>query len=175
MRSHAGHWLWSDLEAMSTDAVCPKCRASLADAAEGLCLRCLVELGVSLNRAVGPSASADSEAFGEEEARPFGDYELLEEIARGGMGIVYKARQKSLKRIVALKMLPAGLFGQVESVQRFRAEGEAIAQLQHPNIVTIHENGRPGGPALFLNGLCGWKDLGRNRARRGLGQETGAG
>ena len=81
--------------------------------------------------------------------RHFGNYELLEEIARGGMGVVYKARQRGLDRIVAVKMILVERFAGKQSVQRFRGEAAAAGVLQHPNIVAIHEIGMHEGQHFF--------------------------
>jgi tRNA A-37 threonylcarbamoyl transferase component Bud32 len=89
----------------------------------------------------------------------FGDYELVSEIAIGGMGVVWKARQVKLNRTVALKMIRSGILAGKDEVARFHAEAEAAANLQHPNIVAIHEVGEHDGEHFFSMDFVDGKNL----------------
>lgn len=101
-----------------------------------------------------PSGQSDHPpATDNQRIRYFGDYVLIREMARGGMGVVYEARQQSLNRPVALKMILAGRLARPDEVARFHREAEAAAQLEHPGIVPIFEIGQHGDQHYFTMGL----------------------
>jgi hypothetical protein len=113
----------------------------------------------------------------EEEGRARGrpghplDYEILGELGHGGMGVVFKARQKRLNRVVALKMIRAGVHASPKVLARFHIEGETLAKLQHPNIVQIYEVGEYiGCPYIAMEFLDGGASTNNNRKRRAHSQ-----
>ena len=99
--------------------------------------------------------------------RVLGDFELIEEIATGGMGIVYRARQISLNRMVALKTIRSGSFATKAEVRRLHTEAEAAGNLDHPNIVPIYEIGQHNGQHYFSMGFVDGESLAA-RITRGL-------
>ena len=159
---------------ISVIRICRKCGAKIfSDVPEGLCPRCVLKsaLGNFPDAAVaGATRPADSDRLRRRRMSPgqfdkpqratnservaemlgeFGDYELLEEIGRGGQGVVYRAHQKSLNRTVALKVIGLGHWASKAHLKRFRREAEAAASLEHPGIVPIHEVGERDGSCYF--------------------------
>ncbi len=132
---------------------CPRCGTPLAGVSvEGLCARCLGALNFDTLTRIGGASDADPMAVPtvEELAEFFPNLEVLSLIGRGGMGVVYKARQKSLHRPVALKLLAPERAGDPMFARRFATEARSLAALNHPHIVGVYDFGEAGGYFYLL-------------------------
>src|SRR5436190_2124279 len=124
---------------------CPKCGGPIpAEAPQGLCPKCLLAQA-SLPTNAGQGQSRPAPPSRDELAAAFPQLEILELIGQGGMGFVFKARQRKLERLVALKILPRSLAADPAFAERFTREGRVLARLSHPNIVAIHDFGLANG------------------------------
>jgi WD40 repeat protein/tRNA A-37 threonylcarbamoyl transferase component Bud32 len=159
---------------MNPTPTCQTCGATLTSAThDGTCPACMLRSAlVDDNPETTVIMTASLKL-----PRDFGPYELVTEIARGGMGVIYKARQIALNRTVALKMLISGAYSSESLLRRFQVEAEAAAALQHPNIVAIHEFGECDGQPFYtmdfvegrnLSEVSGGRPLASVRAARYL-------
>ncbi|NOZ23275.1 MAG: serine/threonine protein kinase [Planctomycetes bacterium] len=144
---------------MTAERKCPKCGAQLfPDAPEGLCPKCLLEQSTDPTNIISRGAEAQEEQSSpgftpplpEELSELFPQLEILDMLGKGGMGAVYKARQTSLDRLVALKVLPLDVAKDPTFAERFSREAKALAKLGHPNIVMVHDFGQAGKFYYFL-------------------------
>lgn len=140
-----------------TTNFCPECDAELPpDAPRGLCPRCLLNVGLERGGSEAPGSRTGDHGgrFNAPQPSELGDvfpqFEVLELLGQGGMGAVYKARQRGLDRLVALKILPPEVGRDVAFAERFAREARALARLGHPNIVAVHDFGHAAGTYYYL-------------------------
>ena len=167
---------------MSDATKCPQCGAPLpltlpspqggeggvrGGVLEGLCPACLLKQGAMAESAAGPEPAAFVPPAPEELGRFFPQLEILELLGRGGMGAVYKARQKHLDRLVALKILPPSVSRDPAFAERFAREAQALAKLNHPHIVTLYESGQ-----VSSTGVSPVPDVSHERDARGTTGEA---
>ncbi|MGO8696399.1 MAG: protein kinase domain-containing protein [Limisphaerales bacterium] len=133
------------------ESKCPQCGAPLPSGVlAGLCPSCLLKQGATADTGVEPEPPLFQPPSLEEVARLFPQLEILALLGKGGMGVVYKARQPALDRLVALKILPPETATGPGFIERFNREARALAKLTHPNIVAVHEFGQVNGQPYFI-------------------------
>jgi serine/threonine-protein kinase len=146
---------------------CPRCGTRLATSFTGnICPRCTFADAGAWDASDETATESDREDW--KPGAQFGDYELIDVLGRGGMAVVYLARQISLDRLVALKTVSPALAADAHGRERFRREARAVAQVEHPRIVSIHDVGTSAGAMYYTMDYIAGADLGRAMRERAI-------